>query len=54
MSRKLLSILSLLVISSMVLAACGAAQEPETIVETEDASPVPVEKLLTGLAWSTP
>ena len=33
MSRKLLSILGLLVVFSMVLAACGAA-EPETIVET--------------------
>jgi len=34
MSKKLLSILSLLIVFSVVLAACGATPEPEKVVET--------------------
>jgi inositol-phosphate transport system substrate-binding protein len=34
MSKKLLSILSLLIVFSVLLAACGATAEPETVVET--------------------
>jgi inositol-phosphate transport system substrate-binding protein len=43
MSRKLLSILSLLIVFSLVLVACGAAPTPETVVQTVEVEKTVVE-----------
>jgi hypothetical protein len=53
MSKKVPSILSLLIVFSLVLAACGAAPEPETVVETivetvVETVEVEVEKAVAG------
>jgi len=53
MSKKLVSILGLLVVFSMVLAACGATPEPETIIQTVEVEKTVVETVVETVEVST-